>query len=110
MASGPRYYRVARRPRGPAVRALDRVDAHPDQVGLRDGRPEDLVGPPLAGVALDEEPREGVEEREREPEQLGDVSDGRLRDGHGGAQGADLEAREESPDGTPGDCLAHEGV
>ena len=76
-----------------------------DQVGLGHGRPEDVVGPSLPRIPVDDEPRERIEEREGEPEELRDVPDGRLREGHRTSEGADLEAHDELPDRRADDGL-----
>src|SRR5207247_3322692 len=91
-----RRYIIAR-PRLSSARRLrvKRMFPDVDQVGLGHGRPEDVVRPSLPRIPVDDEPRERIEEREGEPEEIRDVPDGRLREGHRTSEGADLEAHDE---------------
>src|SRR5437867_9704732 len=63
----PTLYNRAVRLSPAGVARFDRVDTDMDQMGLGHRGPEDLVGPPLSRISIDDETREGVEEREGEP-------------------------------------------
>src|SRR5713226_6153179 len=79
----------------PGVARLDRMGADMDQMGLRHRCPEDLVGPSLPRISVDDEARERIEERECEPEELREVPHRGLGQAHRAAQRSDLEAADE---------------
>src|SRR5438093_13777623 len=66
---GPTLYNRAVRLSPAGVARLDRVDTDMDQMGLGHRGPEDLVGPPLSRISINDETRDGREKREGEPEQ-----------------------------------------
>src|SRR2546422_6657446 len=101
----PTLYNRAVRLSPAGVARLDRVDTDMDQMGLGHRGPEDLVGPPLSRISIDDETREGVEEREGEPEQLREVPHRGFWQAHRPAKGSDLEAHDELPDGRASDRL-----
>src|SRR5881628_959619 len=81
-----------------------------DQRGLRHRRSEDPVREALPRVPVDEESGDRVQEGEQEPEQLRDVPDCGLAEGHRADDGADLEADHRLPHRYPPKALRQRRV
>src|SRR2546426_9240917 len=69
-----------------------------DQMGRGHRGPEDFVEPPLRRIPIDDEARQCIEKREREPEELREVPHRGLGQAHRAAQRSDLEADDELAD------------
>src|SRR5438309_617605 len=81
-----------------------------DQMGLDYRGAEHVVGPTLPWIAVDDEAREGVQEREGEPEQFRDVPHDSLRHRHGPACRAHLESDDELSNRRAEDGLEKGGI
>src|SRR2546423_14693366 len=81
-----------------------------DQMGLDYRGAEHVVGPTLPWIAVDDEAREGVQEREGEPEQFRDVPHDGLRHRHGPACRAQLESDIELSNRRAEDDLEKDGI